>query len=192
MILITTKQIVVRTKRPHETWDAIPNKQLIQALNEGYYVVMANPIGNELEYILEKSISENKYEGEVCSDETSNVADTNVENIQYPDDMDKECIPLCDLFNSIGLTTQFSCCGHGHDAFQIIFTNKVTDEQIYHLIDTLSQKKDHTPIVGAFLKWTRKLDDKIVSNWTYQVDKILHANLDLEIMQRRVGDIKWQ
>lgn len=190
MIKIITKQIVVRTKRPHDTWDVLPNKQLIQALNTGYYVVMANPIGNELEYILEKSISENESEGEPCSDKNCNVADSNVVNIQYPDDMDKECIPLCDLFNSIGFTTQFSCCGHGHDAFQIIFTNKVTDEQIYHLIDTLSKGKDHTPIVGAFLKWTRKLDDKIVSNWTYQVDKILHANLDLGIMQRRVGDVK--
>lgn len=191
MILIITKQVVVRTRRIQDTWANSPNEMLIKALEKGYHVVMANAIGNELEYIVEKIFPDTNYEDEgQCAIDDCNVADTNVENIQYPDDMDKECIPLCDLFNSIGLTTQFSCCGHGHDPFQIIFTNNVTDEQIYHLIDTLSQKKDHTPIVGAFLKWTRKLDDKIVSNWTYQVDKILHANLDLEIMQRRVGDIK--
>ncbi len=174
-------------------WNEAPNELLIKALNAGYHVIMANPIGNELEYIVEKvvpDINDNDEDGAKCAIDDCNVADINVENIQYPDDMDKECIPLCDLFNSIGLMTQFSCCGHGHDPFQIIFTNNVTDEQIYNLIDTLSQKKDHTPIVGAFLKWTRKLDGKIVSNWTYQVDKILHANLDLEIMQRRIGDVK--
>lgn len=165
-------------------------KQVVVRI-KGYHVVMANPIGNELEYIVEKIVPDTNDEDEGrCAIGDCNVTDTNVENIQYPDDMDKECIPLCDLFNSIGLTTQFSCCGHGHDPFQIIFANNVTDEQIYNLIDTLSQKKDHTPIVGAFLKWTRKLDGKIVSNWTYQVDKILHANLDLEIMQRHVGDVK--
>lgn len=185
------KQVVVRTKRIQDTWANSPNEMLSKALEKGYHVVMANLIGNELEYIVEKIVPDTNDEDEGrCPIGDCNVTDTNVENIQYPDDMDKECIPLCDLFNSIGLTTQFSCCGHGHDAFQIIFTNNVTDEQVYHLINTLSQGKDHTPIVGAFLKWTRKLDDKIVSNWTYQVDKILHANLDLEIMQRRIGDIK--
>ena len=106
--------------------------------------------------------------------------------INYPDDMDKECIPLCDLFNSIGLTTQFSCCGHGESPFKIIFTNKVTDGQIYHLIDTLSQGKDHTPIVGSFLKWTRKVDDQIASNWTYQVDKIEWADCDLKSIKEHM------
>lgn len=190
MIKIITKQIVVRTKRPHDTWDVIPNKQLIQALNAGYYVVMANPIGNELEYILEKSISENESEGKPCSDKNCNVADSNVVNIQYPDDMDKECIPLCDLFNSIGLTTQFSCCGHGESPFKIIFANNVYDKQIYDFIDMLSQDKGHTPIVGSFLKWMRKVDDKIVLNWTYQVDKIEWADCDLKSIKKYMGDIE--
>ena len=108
----------------------------------------------------------------------------------YPDDMDKECMPLCDLFNSIGLITQFSCCGHGESPFQIIFDDNVTDKQIYDFIDMLSQGKDHTPLVGSFLKWTRKVDGKISSNWTYQVDKIEWADSDLETTQRRVGDTK--
>lgn len=107
-------------------------------------------------------------------------------HINYPDDMDKECIPLCDLFNSIGLTTKFSCCGHGESPFQIIFDDTVTDEQIYHCIKVISQGRDHTPIVGSFLKWTRKVDDKIASNWTYQVDKIVWANLDLESIQEHI------
>lgn len=33
---------------------------------------------------------------------------------EYPKDMDKEMIPLCDELNSIpGISTQFCCCGHG-------------------------------------------------------------------------------
>ena len=107
-------------------------------------------------------------------------ANNEYSNINYSDDMDKECIPLCNLFNSIGLTTQFSCCGHGESPFQIIFDDNVTDKQIYDFIDILSQERDHTPIVGAFLKWTRKVDGKISSNWTYQVDKIEWADSDLE------------
>ena len=189
MILIITKQIVVRTKRTCDTWDTIPNKKLIQVLNEGYYVVMANPIGNELEYILEKSISENESEGEPCPDKNYNVTDTNVENIQYPDDMDKECIPLCDLFNVIGLKTQFSCCGHGDAPFKIIFEDSVTDEKMCRFIELLSQTCNYTPIIGAFLKWTRKVDDEIASNWTYQVDKIEWADCDLKSINEHIGGI---
>lgn len=110
--------------------------------------------------------------------------------INYPDDMDKECIPLCNLFNSIGLTTQFSCCGHGESPFQIIFDDNVTDKQIYDFIDMLSRGKDHTPIIGSFLKWTRKVDDKIVSNWTYQVDKIEWADCDLKSIKKHIGGIE--
>lgn len=105
-------------------------------------------------------------------------------NINYPDDMDKECIPLCNLFNSIGLTTQFSCCGHGENRFQIIFADNVIDEQIYLFIKVLSQARNYTPIIGGFFKWIRKVDDKIASNWIYQVDKIEWADSDLETMQK--------
>ena len=104
----------------------------------------------------------------------------------YPDNMDKECIPLCDLFNSIGLTTQFSCCGHGESRFQIIFADKVTDEQMYPFIEKLSRTCSYTPIIGGFLKWTRKVDDKIVSNWTYQVDKIEWADCDLKSIKEHI------
>lgn len=189
MIKIVTKQIVVRTKRFQDTWSDAPNEMLIKVLEMGFRVVMANSIGNELEYILEKSFSEDKHEGEPCPDKNYNVTDTNVENIQYPDDMDKECIPLCDLFNSIGLATQFSCCGHGEAPFKIIFEDSVTDEQIYHFIKVLSQACNYTPIIGAFLKWTRKVDDKIASNWTYQVDKIEWADCDLKSINEHIGGI---
>lgn len=41
----------------------------------------------------------------------------------YPSDMDKECIPLCDVLNSIeGIVTTESCCGHYKDRFYIWFS----------------------------------------------------------------------
>lgn len=64
MIKIVTKQIVVRTKRFQDAWNDALNEMLIKVLEMGFRVVMANSIGNELEYILEKSFSEDKYEGE--------------------------------------------------------------------------------------------------------------------------------
>lgn len=35
-------------------------KYLLEKLNEGWIVVMCNPIGNELEYILEKEVETKK------------------------------------------------------------------------------------------------------------------------------------
>ena len=53
-----TKQTVVRT-RPKEKsykWQYSAFKDLDTYLSSGYIVVMCNPIGEELEYILEKEI----------------------------------------------------------------------------------------------------------------------------------------
>lgn len=42
--------------------------------------------------------------------------------MKYPDDMDKECIRLCDAMNSFrGIRTNDSCCGHGARTFAIHF-----------------------------------------------------------------------
>ena len=184
------KQVVVRTRRIQDTWANSPNEMLIKALEKGYHVVMANPIGNELEYIVEKIVPDTNDEDEGrCAIGDCNVTDTNVENIQYPDDMDKECIPLCVLFNVIGLKTQFSCCGHGDAPFKIIFEDSVTDEKMCRFIELLSQTCNYTPIIGAFLKWTRKVDDEIASNWTYQVDKIEWADCDLKSINEHIGGI---
>jgi len=44
---------------------------------------------------------------------------------EYANDMDKECVVLCDAINRIpGLRTIESCCGHGHHNFTVYF--KVT------------------------------------------------------------------
>ena len=44
------------------------------------------------------------------------------EHIDYSD-MDRECVALCKAINEIpGLATLESCCGHGEDEYEIIFT----------------------------------------------------------------------
>lgn len=40
----------------------------------------------------------------------------------YDENMDIECIPLCDALNALpGITTTESCCGHGKEPFRIWF-----------------------------------------------------------------------
>ena len=50
------KQVVVRTCPTESGYWYSPKRMsyLTEKLNEGYVVVMCNPIGNDLEYILEK------------------------------------------------------------------------------------------------------------------------------------------
>lgn len=46
----------------------------------------------------------------------------------YGDDMDIECIDLCDALNAIpGIATMESCCGHGSHQFMVFF--RVTDQK---------------------------------------------------------------
>ena len=54
------KQVVVRTA-PTEGkywYETVKMEYLAKKLEEGYMVVMCNPIGNDLEYILEKEIND--------------------------------------------------------------------------------------------------------------------------------------
>jgi tRNA(Phe) wybutosine-synthesizing methylase Tyw3 len=42
--------------------------------------------------------------------------------MKLPNDIDKECIILCESLNKIkGIRTTESCCGHGRDPFKIWF-----------------------------------------------------------------------
>jgi hypothetical protein len=55
------KQVVVRTAPPNYSmywYDKDRMKYLSEKLEEGYVVVMCNPIGKDLEYILEKQIND--------------------------------------------------------------------------------------------------------------------------------------
>lgn len=102
---------------------------------------------------------------------------------KYPKDMDKECIEFCNLFNTLGLKTKYSCCGHGNEYYSIMFDETVSDLTIGEFIYDISEKKDHTPLVGGFYKWCRKVEDKLVCNWEYIVDNISWAEIDLETIK---------
>ena len=54
------KQKVVRTAPTESGYWYQPSKMkyLEEALNKGYVVIMCNPIGSDLEYILEKEVEE--------------------------------------------------------------------------------------------------------------------------------------
>lgn len=94
-------------------------------------------------------------------------------NIDY-NLIDEKCIPLVKFFNSIGLETQFSCSGHEENdngVFHIMFSEKVTDKDIENLIIKYSNKYNHSPFLGKFMKWVRKLSGEIkylkgVFEWT--------------------------
>ena len=46
-----------------------------------------------------------------------------LKHFPYPEDFDEDCRFACDFFNSVGLTTKYSCSGHGIDEFCIIFVD---------------------------------------------------------------------
>jgi len=48
--------------------------------------------------------------------------------MQYPDDMDAECIPLCDALNALGgIATTSSCSGHGRAPHRIFFVARTVE-----------------------------------------------------------------
>lgn len=102
----------------------------------------------------------------------------------YPEDMDKECIPLCDFFNSIGLETTYSCCGHDIGSFWIIFSVKVTEEDIKNVLDKCTNRFGDTPICGYFMHWLRKNSNQFVDNWAYFVPVLNSLNVStIELAQ---------
>lgn len=56
----------------------------------------------------------------------------------YPENMDAECIPLCDALNQLqGVVTTESCCGHKKDNFRIWL--KVDAEAVAKMLPFLAQ-----------------------------------------------------
>lgn len=106
------------------------------------------------------------------------------------EEIDILCIPMVKFFNDVGLETEFSCEGHSGkfiNNFQITFSGGVTDKDIQLFLSKLS--RSHTPLLGRFLKWTRKIDGHFVSNWEYLLgyddETINHtfSRADLETMK---------
>lgn len=68
-------------------------------------------------------------------------------------DIDPLCLPLIEYFNSIGLTTKFSCQGHNcslKNEFTIMFESNVSDEQIFNFILNFKNKYGHSSLKGKF------------------------------------------
>lgn len=71
----------------------------------------------------------------------------------YPDDVDKELVPMLDVFNNIpGVRTEYCCCGHGTDGWYMSF--KCTSSYMANVIVTYFSK------VGL-LPMSRKLIDEL-------------------------------
>ena len=98
--------------------------------------------------------------------------------------IDAKCVDLVELFNQIGLKTEFSCCGHRKGNFEIIFDKCVTDSDIHKLLDHISAGRDHTPLAGLLVKWVRYVDGVMRSNWIYQTKECGYrcAKVDCEFL----------
>lgn len=107
--------------------------------------------------------------------------------------IDIPCVPMVLLFNSekVNMKTQFSCQGDDKlEHFEIIFDKEVTDENIVEFLCKFEEHYTHSPFMGRFLKWTRKLHGKIVSNWTYNCMTIEDACKDFEIIKNKFEGVK--
>ncbi|APR02576.1 TPA: hypothetical protein ACXDAY_002155 [Clostridium botulinum] len=98
-------------------------------------------------------------------------------------EIDDNCISLIKFFNSIGLDTKFCCEGHKvNEPFYIMFEDYIDDEQIVSFIENYSNKYDHTPFCGKFVKWVRKMKGEIKFNWEYIAQDKVFAQKDYNTM----------
>ena len=100
--------------------------------------------------------------------------------------IDAKCVDLVELFNQIGLKTEFSCCGHRRCVFQIIFNQSVEDSDIYGLINNISAGRYQTPLMGVFMKLVRYVNGSMQSNWVYQINEHPYqcAKIDYEFLSK--------
>ncbi|QDY27049.1 hypothetical protein [Clostridium botulinum] len=93
-------------------------------------------------------------------------------------EIDDKCVPLVKYFNEIGLDTKYCCQGHNdYENFNIMFEEYITDEQMINFISEYSTKHKHSPFLGKFVKWYRKMSGEIVCNWMYIVNTYEEANV---------------
>ena len=101
-------------------------------------------------------------------------------------DIDINCIPMVKFFNSVGLTTKFSCEGDSLNHYNIMFADSVTDKDIedFLLKSDYLNVHNHTSFKGRFYKWCRVVSGEIKHNWMYKVRYFQWADKDLEIMHK--------
>lgn len=86
------------------------------------------------------------------------------------DEIDEKCREFVKYFNDIGMKTLFSCQGHDRPldhSYEIIFDKCVSDDMIQSFIQSISQGKTHTPLVGNIMKWIRWDMGRVAENWMY-------------------------
>ena len=105
------------------------------------------------------------------------IEDVDIRGKKVP--IDKCCVPLVKFFNENGLDTKFCCEGHHkYENFEIMFEDYITDEQIFDFLNEYANKYDHSPFIGKFVKWSRRMSGCIASSWLYAVDTVEQADID--------------
>lgn len=99
--------------------------------------------------------------------------------------IDIPCVEMVKFFNGIGMKTQFCCQGNELNRFHIIFDKSVSDKNMIYFISNYSSKYDHSPFLGIFSKWCRKMSGEMTSNWTYKVQSIEWAEHDLNTFREK-------
>ena len=107
-------------------------------------------------------------------------------HFEYPEDMDRECILICDVFNSCGLKTKYSCCGHGRDNFYVMFDDEVSILKMEEFLSQFENQYTHSPFLGKFVMWMRKMSGKIVRNWMYEARYGIEAGRDVITMIKEI------
>lgn len=96
--------------------------------------------------------------------------------------IDDKCYPMVKLFNELGLTTRYSCEGHGSTEFSIIFDQDVTDIQIENLLLKHLTALKHSSLIGKFTKWCRPINGEIKYSWMYSAPTAYFAQRDYQIL----------
>lgn len=102
-----------------------------------------------------------------------------INNVSY--NIDIGCYDLVSYFNSVGLYTKHSCQGDDINNFYIMFNDNINDDAMITFISSYENSYHHSPFTGKFVKWCRKMNGQIISNWMYQNTNVDHANIDLKI-----------
>lgn len=69
--------------------------------------------------------------------------------MNYPNDMDPDCVPLCDALNNMmGIETSESCAGHGKRPFRVHFSAQDVND-LRPLLEAIDDDRDGTWTVGA-------------------------------------------
>lgn len=107
-------------------------------------------------------------------------------HFEYPENMDRECVLICDVFNSCGLKTKYSCCGHGRGNFYVIFDDEVSILKMEEFLSQFENQYTHSPFLGKFVMWMRKMSGKIVRNWMYEAPSMRFAASDAHVIVKEL------